>query len=77
MVFVKIATLRIHGVLKIGTPPAKRLGANLKIVRSMVNTATKEQGGAFLFSFHFLGGLESRAGFLFRPDSGIIRPQHP
>jgi len=40
MVIVKIATLRICGVLKIDTSPVNRLGANLKIVRSTVNTAT-------------------------------------
>ena len=36
-----------------------------------------ELGGTFLFLFYFLGGAESRAGFLFQLDSGGIRPQHP
>jgi len=40
MVPYNILTLRIRGVLKSGTPPANRVAANLKIVRSTVKRDT-------------------------------------
>jgi hypothetical protein len=39
--------------------------------------AAASLGCTFRISFRFVGVPDSRARFLFRPDSGVIRPQHP